>query len=86
MSSDVPRKQRREPAARWTAETADEAAPNWALAPGSAATSPELRAPAPEAGVAPDEGGIHWHEQPEVGLAEGHPRAEGAAPESPEVT
>ena len=67
------------------AEIADEGASSWALATQETAASPESRGPEPEKGVDPDEGGLHWQEQPEVGLAEGHSRADDDMPEPAEV-
>ena len=73
------------PEPRGADEIADEGASNWALAP-DATTSPEPMGPGPDAGVDPDEGGIHWHEQPETGLAEGRGRADDDPTESAEVS
>ena len=73
------------PEPRGADEIADEGASNWALAP-DATTSPEPIGPGPDAGVDPDEGGIHWHEQPETGLAEGRGRADDDPIESAEVS
>lgn len=87
MSANPPLEHRDDPPSAGAMEIADEGASNWALATDETATSPGSRAPGPEAGagVAPDEGGIHWREQPEVGLAEGHARADDDTSESAEV-
>lgn len=84
--ADVPGEHELLPESFGAAEIADEGASNWALAPDATASSPESRSPGPEAGTAPDEGGIHWHEQPEAGLADGHSRADDDRSESVEVS
>ena len=63
------------------AEIADEGASSWALVTDETAASSEFTGSEPEPGVDPDEGGRHWQEQPEVGLAEGHGRDDDDMPE-----
>ena len=75
-----------EPIAVPPGDAAGEEPRHQAPAPGPDASAPELRVPGPDAGNTPDEGAIHWHEQPETGLAETRADAEAQGPELPRVT
>lgn len=60
--------------------------PHYAPAPFADPSAPEWRGRTPEAGGSPDQGGIHWNEQSELGLADTRAQADEEDRELPGAT